>query len=124
MLQYFECLSVIPVSLKLFGNYVNRLFANELKTNAKKINVNELMPKLFKEANNLFLQSELSDEENKEILLQHFAFTPSVILKYISDNPLVVTNLNKKFKTDLEKSSSILIDAISKNNEKSLHFLN
>jgi len=111
---------VSPVSLKLFGNYVNRLFENELKTNAKKINVNELMPKLFKEVNNLFIQSELSDEENKEILLQHFAFTPSVILKYISDNPLVVTNLNKKFKTDLEKSSSILIDAISKNNEKSL----
>ena len=93
---------VSPLSLKLYSSYINREITKNLTEN---IPSNELLQNLFAKSIELLSDNKLNLERNKEIILQHFAITPSLILKQISNNPLTLNNAVSK--NDIENAANI-----------------
>ena len=93
---------VSPLSLKLYSSYINREITKNL---TESIPSNELLQNLFAKSIELLSDNNLNLERNKEIILQHFAITPSLILKQISDNPLTLNNAVSK--NDIDNAATI-----------------
>jgi hypothetical protein len=93
---------VSPLSLKLYSSYINREITKNL---TESISSNELLQNLFAKSIELLSDNNLNLERNKEIILQHFAITPSLILKQISDNPLTLNNAVSK--NDIDNAATI-----------------
>jgi predicted NAD-dependent protein-ADP-ribosyltransferase YbiA (DUF1768 family) len=87
---------ITPNSIKLFGTYINRKLSEQLTPEKT---AEALLNDLFNDALTVFSDNGLSKERNKEIILQHMSIVPQIVLKYIGDNPkLVSVNSFEKFK--------------------------
>jgi len=88
---------ITPNSLKLFGTYVNKQLPELLKENKS---ASVLMTDLFNLTTDSFANTNLTEAENKEIVLQHMSIVPQIVLKHLSENP-VIQYKDSKFFQDL-----------------------
>ena len=88
---------ITPNSLKLFGTYVNKQLPELLKENKS---ASVLMTDLFNLTTESFANTNLTEAENKEIVLQHMSIVPQIVLKHLSENP-VIQYKDSKFFQDL-----------------------
>ena len=75
---------ITPSSLKLFGTYVNRQLSDQIKFNKS---APQLIADLFELGIKTFSNTELTETENKEIVLQHMSIVPQIVLKHLAENP-------------------------------------
>ena len=75
---------ITPNSIKLFGAYINKQLETQVTIDKSAEN---LLSDLFGDSVNIFKGNGLSEERNKELILQHFSIVPQLVLKHIAGNP-------------------------------------
>ena len=75
---------ITPNSIKLFGAYINKQLDNQVTIDKSAEN---LLSDLFGDSVNIFKGNGLTEERNKELILQHFSIVPQLVLKHIASNP-------------------------------------
>jgi hypothetical protein len=103
---------ITPSSLKLFGTYVNRQLSDQIKSNKS---APQLIADLFELGIKTFSNTELTETENKEIVLQHMSIVPQIVLKHLAENPTV------KFK-DEPGIKSLASEVLQASEDKSSSF--